>query len=52
MGAKGTGWWRIPVVEKVTGWLAGGVALPGMEVVGSVHLWSRGEGSEQGEGRG
>jgi len=51
MGAKGMGWWRSPVVEKVTGELAGSVALLGTEVVGSVNSWSRGGGSKQGEGK-
>jgi len=43
MGAKSTmGWWRSPVVEKVTGGLAGSVALLGMGVVSLVCSWSRG----------
>jgi len=45
------GWWRSPAVEKGTGGLAGGVALPGMKVIGLVCS-ERGEGSKWGAGRG
>jgi len=49
MGAKSLGWWRGPV-EKVPGGPAGGVALPGMEVVNLVHSWSRGRVKSRVEG--